>query len=110
MPRKRGEERQRGPRQGSRGELLKGTDIPQQISCDRRNVLPTLAQGRHVDADDRQHAKQFVAYIAFGRRAVEIRLDAGNWADVEADTTTVSLQPGVAVPEHSGEADLQSER
>ena len=54
VPRQRGEERQRRPRQGPGRELLQRADVPQQIRCDCRDVLAALSEGRHVDADDRQ--------------------------------------------------------
>ena len=98
VPGQGGEQRQRRPRQGSGRELLERADAPQQISCDGRDVLPALAQGRQVDADDRQHANQIVAHTALVRAAVEPGLDAGDRPHVEADgcpspTTSPSAAP-----------------
>ena len=86
--------------------LLERADVPQQIACDCRDVLPALAQRRHVDPDDRQHASQVVAHTALVRGAVESSLDAGDRPHVEADAMTVSRQQDLAVPQQPREAEL----
>jgi len=54
--------------------------LPEVVVCKGRNFHPTLAQGRHVQADDVEPVEEVLTELALGDQGIEVGIGRGDYA------------------------------
>src|SRR6478672_332852 len=57
----------------------------EEIICEQADILATLAQRRHLDADDVQAVEEVLAELALGDSLLKWPISGGDHADIDFD-------------------------
>src|SRR5262249_23625353 len=103
-----GKERQRGSCQRLDRTSVRLTKFFQEVGSQDRNVLPPLAERRHVDSNQRQTFVQICANPSLVQRRVDGPIDGRHGPHVESHWLSTVADKHFAIAQHTNEPCLNA--